>query len=289
MAQTMQLVFFLYLLASVKATDVFRMVNSSVQLDVQKEVPDDSYVGWTFNTNKNIVWNRGTLTKNYKDRAEFNEKTFRLTLKNLQKSDSGLYAADAENEDSTTKVAKYQLCVLDPVEKPVLNVSHQQSNVTCNVTFICKTQYFSVTSNCYSDQCNNKTEKESGNFLLLLNIRNDLIVCNHSNPVSWENATMEMKHVKQLCLSKEDKEPPAGPPLNNTVILLISVVTLTVGLGVISIIIYFLYKKYNRTTESDTRVYEEVKNQGAENIYKSLEFTTPQDIYYTVNKNDKIL
>ncbi|KAI5092843.1 SLAM family member 9-like isoform X2 [Silurus meridionalis] len=238
MAQTMQLVFFLYLLASVKATDVFRMVNSSVQLDVQKEVPDDSYVGWTFNTNKNIVWNRGTLTKNYKDRAEFNEKTFRLTLKNLQKNDSGLYAADAENEDSTTKVAKYQLCVLDPVEKPVLNVSHQQSNVTCNVTFICKTQYFSVTSNCYSDQCNNKTEKESGNFLLLLNIRNDLIVCNHSNPVSWENATMEMKHVKQLCPSK---------------------VTLTVGLGVISIIIYFLYKKYNRTTESDTRVYEEVK------------------------------
>ncbi|XP_046732043.1 natural killer cell receptor 2B4-like isoform X2 [Silurus meridionalis] len=333
MAQAMQLVFFLYLLASVEATDVFRLVNSSVQLDVQKQAPKDVSVKWTFNTNRTIVRNIGTLSRNYKDKAGFNTKTFSLTLKNLQKNDSGIYAADAENDDMTTNVAKYQLCVLDPVKKPVLNVSHQESNGTCNVTFICKTQNFSVTSNCYSDQCDNKTEKVSGNFLLSLYIRNDFIICNHSNPVSWETATMEMEHVRQLCLSKGDKEPPAGPPLNNPVILLISVVTLTVGLGFISIIIYFLYKKYSRTTESDTRVYKEVKegnelqtieesekletagtvycnvrkpsetydestvrtanpgnkNQGAENIYKSLEFTTPQDIYYTVNKNDKIL
>ncbi|KAI5092842.1 SLAM family member 9-like isoform X2 [Silurus meridionalis] len=279
MAQAMQLVFFLYLLASVEANDVFRLVNSSVQLDVQKEANKDVSVKWTFNTNRTIVRNIGTLSKNYKDKAEFNTKTFSLTLKNLQKSDSGLYAADAENDDITTNVAKYQLYVLDPVKKPVLNVSPQESNGTCNVTFICKTQYFSVTSNCYSDQCDNKTEKESGNFLLLLYIRNDFIVCNHSNPASWENATMEMKHVRQLCLSK---------------------VTLTVGLGVISIIIYFLYKKYSRTT-AGTADYSNgrtpangmravvLKNQGAENIYKSLEFTTPQDIYYTVNKNDQIL
>ncbi|KAF7692569.1 hypothetical protein HF521_010179 [Silurus meridionalis] len=165
---------------------------------------------------------------------------------------------------------------------------------------------------------------------------------------------MEMKHVKQLCLSKEDKEPPAGPPLNNTVILLISVVTLTVGLGFISIIIYFLYKKYSRTTEPDNTVYEAVQggnktetiemsekhenpgtvyctvgmpanacssdestvstelpgnkaadqrgvkhnhsspddtpntNQGAGNNYESVEMTTPQTIYATVNKNGKM-
>ncbi|KAI5628797.1 SLAM family member 9-like isoform X2, partial [Silurus asotus] len=180
----------------------FKLVNSSVQLDVQKEAPKDVSVKWTFNTNRTIVRNIGTLSKNFKDKAEFNTKTFSLTLKNLQKTDSGLYAADAENDDMTTNVAKYQLYVLDPVEKPVLNVSHQQSIGTCTVTFICKTQYFSVTTNCYSDHCDNKTEKESGNFLLLLYIRNDFIVCNHSNPASWENATMEMKHVKQLCLSK---------------------------------------------------------------------------------------
>ncbi|KAI5092444.1 SLAM family member 9-like isoform X2, partial [Silurus meridionalis] len=191
-----------FIFACLTATDVFKLVNSSVQLDIQKEAPKDVSVKWTFNINRTIVRNIGTLSKNYKDKAEFNTKTFSLTLKNLQKNDSGIYAADAENDDITTNVAKYQLCVLDPVEKPVLIVSHQQINGTCNATFICKAQYFSVISNCYNDQCDNKTEKESGNFLLSVYSRNGSIVCNHSNPVSWETATVEIKHVIQLCLSK---------------------------------------------------------------------------------------
>ncbi|KAI5615301.1 SLAM family member 9-like isoform X2, partial [Silurus asotus] len=172
---------------------VFKLVNSSVQLDVQREIPNDTSIKWMYNKSNFIVWNSKPSPKYHKDRVEFNGTTFSLTLNNLQKNDSGSYTAEAENYERRIDVAKYQLFVLDPVKKPVLNVSHQQSNSTCNVTFICKTQYFSVTSNCYSDQCDNKTEKESGNFLLSLYIRNDLIICNHSNPASWENATVEMK------------------------------------------------------------------------------------------------
>ncbi|KAI5092841.1 SLAM family member 9-like isoform X1, partial [Silurus meridionalis] len=191
-----------FIFALPTATDVFKQVNSSVQLDVQKEIPNDSSMKWTFNTSNFIVRNSKISPRYHKDRVEFNGTTFSLTLNNLQKNDSGIYTAEAENYEKRIDVAKYQLYVLDPVEKPVLIVSYQQSNVTCIVTFICKTQYFSATSNCYSDQCDDKTEKVSGNFLLSLYIRNDFIVCNHSNPVSWENATMEMKHVRQLCISK---------------------------------------------------------------------------------------
>lgn len=42
---------------------------------------------------------------------EFNEETFSLTLKNLQKSDSGIYEAKAVDEQ-TEIVATYQLNVL---------------------------------------------------------------------------------------------------------------------------------------------------------------------------------
>ncbi|MCJ8745041.1 hypothetical protein PDJAM_G00125880 [Pangasius djambal] len=103
----------------------------------------------------------------YKDRVEFNEETHSLTLKNLQKSDSGLY--EAESIDAKKEiVATYQLYVLDPVEKPVLNVTPQRSNDACNVTLTCGAQKLSITSRCYNDNCDNKEEKTAGDAFLSL-------------------------------------------------------------------------------------------------------------------------
>ncbi|KAK2868482.1 hypothetical protein Q7C36_000353 [Tachysurus vachellii] len=96
------------------------------------------------------------------------------------------------------------VCISDPVEKPVLTAS-LQSNDTCNVTLTCEAQNLSVTSHCYNDNCDMMEKKTSGHTLLSLSlyVSNNFIICNHSNPVSWKNTTIEIKHVKHLC-------PPEG-------------------------------------------------------------------------------
>ncbi|XP_060761309.1 SLAM family member 9-like isoform X3 [Neoarius graeffei] len=206
MAVMMQLVSFLSLFVSITVSDgIFKLVNSSVQLDVQTKDYEFTDFTWSFNKSKNIVKcykNSPSIAfTDYKNRVEVNEKTQSLTLKNLQKTDSGLYEAVASGEQNRI-VAEYQLTVLDPVEKPVHNVSPQQSNGICNVTLSCEAQKLSVTAHCYSDRCDMKVKEKAvdGFHSLSLYVSNSFIICNHSNPVSWKNTTMEM-NVKQFCPS----------------------------------------------------------------------------------------
>ncbi|XP_034170489.2 uncharacterized protein LOC113533470 [Pangasianodon hypophthalmus] len=206
MAVVMQLVFFLFILVSITASqNVFKLINSSVQLDVQTKGYQFLDFTWTFNKSNNIVKHYknspSIVFPDYEERVELNEKTHSLTLKNLQKNDNGLYAATAAFTQNL-KVAEYQLYVLDPVEKPVLNVSPQQSNDACIVTLTCEAQKLSITSHCYSDNCDMKEEKMARDAFLSLSlyVSNSFIICNHSNPVSWKYTAVEMQHVKQLCL-----------------------------------------------------------------------------------------
>ncbi|KAI4901606.1 hypothetical protein NFI96_027815, partial [Prochilodus magdalenae] len=89
----------------------------------------------------------------YEDRVEFNERTYSLTLKNLQKNDSGLYEARASNHKATV-VTQYNLSVLDPVEDPVL--THQIIRDTCNITLTCRGHDLSINSSCYNETCEEK-------------------------------------------------------------------------------------------------------------------------------------
>ncbi|XP_026999092.2 SLAM family member 9-like [Tachysurus fulvidraco] len=203
----MQLVFFLYMLVPITVCDVFKLVNSSVQLDIQEHLDKSFFfLFWIFNTSNYIVRyienSQTRVSERYKERMKFNEETYSLTLKNLQKSDSGIYEAKAVGDDSVI-VAMYQLKVLDPVQKPDLTAS-LQSNDNCNVTFTCEAQKLSVTSHCYNDNCDMKEKKTSGDMFpfLSLYVSNNFIICNHSNPVSWKNTTMEIKHVKDVCPSE---------------------------------------------------------------------------------------
>ncbi|KAK2868483.1 hypothetical protein Q7C36_000354 [Tachysurus vachellii] len=160
MALVMQLDFFLSVLVSVTVCDdVFKLVNSSVQLDILKKETVSEDIDWTFKPKTLIVRYNGNppsrVYGSYKERVEFNEETYSLTLMNLQKSDSGIYEAEVAGETKDV-VAKYQLHVLDPVEKPVLTAS-LQSNDFCNVTLTCEAQKLSVTSHCYNDNCGGST------------------------------------------------------------------------------------------------------------------------------------
>ncbi|XP_058273993.1 CD48 antigen-like isoform X2 [Hemibagrus wyckioides] len=258
-------------------SDVFKLVNSSVKLVMQKKVEKFYDIGWIFNTENNIVRYNGNppskVFGSYKDKVEFNEETYSLTLKNVQKNDSGIYEAKAIDEQTVT-VATYQLYVLDLVEKPVLSDSLQQSNDTCNVTLTCEAQKLSVTSHCYNNNCDLRKKKTSGDMFLSLSLHvsNSFIICNHSNPLSWKNTIMEMKHVKQLCPDK--------------------------GISTIIIIIFFIIiccqrkrrtkvncqnKKNDASSDVFNMVYEEIEpmNKGG-NKAQSENHAAADSVYCTV-------
>uniref|UniRef100_A0A3B1J999 Immunoglobulin subtype domain-containing protein n=1 Tax=Astyanax mexicanus TaxID=7994 RepID=A0A3B1J999_ASTMX len=168
--------------------------DGSVQLDVQIKEQTFTVLLWKHNYENIIIRyyaDDKTFKKYnpYKDRVEFNEETYSLTLNNLQKTDSGRYEAIIPGQKETT-VAQYDLSVLDPVEAPVLTL--YKSADSCNSTLTCRGHDLSINSTCYKETCEEKEVTSPGGVALFLSIKdNGVIICNHSNPVSWkqENIT----------------------------------------------------------------------------------------------------
>ncbi|XP_036417153.1 SLAM family member 5-like isoform X2 [Colossoma macropomum] len=213
MAMILQLIVSLCTLISItESSDVFRSVGSSVQLDIQHPVPKFDELIWVFNRVNNVLkyyseFKKTKQTPGYEGRVEFNEETYSLTLKNLQKTDSGLYEAKASG-DEVTVVAEYRLSVLDPVEAPVLNL--QLSNDTCNITLTCRGHDLSINSSCYKETCEEKEVTSPGGVTLSLSVSGSTIICNHSNPVSWKTDVLEMKELERLCADEGSVSPSAG-------------------------------------------------------------------------------
>uniref|UniRef100_A0A8C1QRS8 Immunoglobulin V-set domain-containing protein n=1 Tax=Cyprinus carpio TaxID=7962 RepID=A0A8C1QRS8_CYPCA len=142
---------------------VFVRTGASVQLDIQtQQLPE--------------------LHSSYKDRVDFNNKTFSLTLKNIQKTDSGLYTARTSGE-SENNIVTYRAPI------------HLR---------------------CYEE----------------------LIICNHSNPVSWKEDRI---NITQLCFNKENdsKNIQTGSSLLGPVVGLVAVCILIC----LSVFLYCKYKK----------------------------------------------
>ncbi|KAI4871889.1 hypothetical protein NFI96_029738, partial [Prochilodus magdalenae] len=213
------------------SSDVFRPVGDSVQLDIQHPVPEFHDLLWIFNrTNVVLKYNKEErqtkLYPAYKDRVEFNEGTYSLTLKNLQKTDSGLYEANTSNS-RLTAVAQHSLSVLDPVEAPVLS----QSSDTCSITLTCRGYFLSIRSSCYKDTCEEKEVTSPGGVTLSLSVRGSSIICNYSNPASWKEALLEMGELAQLCANGGSKKP-TGPKTDLTAlsgIVLVFVLTAAIA------------------------------------------------------------
>ncbi|KAI4897821.1 hypothetical protein NFI96_018837, partial [Prochilodus magdalenae] len=195
------------------SSDVFGLVGSYVKLDIQPPVSEFRRLSWMFNSTDFVLEfnkrdNKVDLFPHYEDRVEFSNRTYSLTLKNLQKTDSGLYEARASNLKDTV-VAVYRLSVLDPVEAPVL--TYQVIGDTCNITLTCRGHDLSISSSCYNETCEEKNETSPGGVTLSLSVRGSSIICNQSNPVSWKNKTLEMGELKRHCADGgEDKPIPIG-------------------------------------------------------------------------------
>ncbi|XP_066514433.1 SLAM family member 7-like [Hoplias malabaricus] len=215
MALMLQLIFTLFTLSSsTESSDVFVSVGDSVQLHTQESLPQFKTFLWKFNKTDNVLRYYKLQgihiiepSASYKDRVELNNETYSLTLKNLQKTDSGLYEAIAGG-DKDTVVAAYTLSVLDSVEAPVL--IYQLNKETCNITVSCRTHHLSVNSSCDEETCDERKETAVGLVSLSLFVSNSVIICNHSNPVSWKRDVLEMEKLKQDCANEDSVSPSAG-------------------------------------------------------------------------------
>ncbi|XP_028832036.1 T-lymphocyte surface antigen Ly-9-like [Denticeps clupeoides] len=181
--------------ASSAGQSVVKLEGDSVTLNTQRPAETGiTLLIWSFNMETDIViyFIRDDILEikdNYKDKVLFNKATFSLLVKNLQKNDSGIYTAEGSGSQV---LAKYSLSVLEPVEAPVLTlVTYWSTSDSCNVTVSCTGGDRSLMSSCDSSFCTPEGGA-STDSTLSLSVRDDIIVCNHSNPVSWKKQTIEM-------------------------------------------------------------------------------------------------
>ncbi|XP_048019856.1 CD48 antigen-like [Megalobrama amblycephala] len=178
---------------------VFVQKGDSVQLDIQtQDLPEFDDLSWKNNKSENIIkYIHASKTvrphSSYKDRVDFNNKTLSLTLKNMQKTDSGLYTARTSGE-TDNNIVTYRVSVIDAVEAPVLTInSNWSSSDPCS--FTCKGSNIIISSIYNSSSCAPE-EVTSSDYTLRLNCSGDYIMCIYSNPVSWNT---EIKKVNEFC------------------------------------------------------------------------------------------
>ncbi|XP_077078385.1 CD48 antigen-like [Siphateles boraxobius] len=184
---------------------VFVKTGDSVQLDIQtQKLPEFDLLSWRNDKSENIVkYISGTKEvkrhSSYKDRVDFNDETFSLTLKNMQKTDSGLYTAKTSGE-SEINIVTHRVSVIDAVEDPVLTVNSNSSSDSCTVNFTCRAHDLMINSSYQNNSCF-PGEVTSQINTLFLHCSEESIICNHSNPVSWKKDRI---NITQLCVNNKE-------------------------------------------------------------------------------------
>ncbi|XP_057188904.1 natural killer cell receptor 2B4-like isoform X1 [Triplophysa rosa] len=270
---------------------VFVQTGASAQLDIQREkLPAEfNEFNW-INENikeKDIIVIYTSATKqaqphpSYKDRMDFNNETFSLTLKNMQKNDSGVYTAITRNFKEKV-IAKHRVSVIDAVKAPVLTVnsiwsSAQPCNFTCtadNLTII----------NYYNSSCSEDV-KSSGIYNLSLKCTDDFIICNHSNRVSWKNDTNTLQ---QLCDVNLEKITSGASVLLHWLIPLICI-----SLGLLGVVGFCFYKNKKvcllNAQHRESTVYAEVEEYKLQNSLEMKGSANAHTMYEPAEKEPDVI
>ncbi|XP_067219913.1 CD48 antigen-like [Chanodichthys erythropterus] len=241
---------------------VFVQPGDSVQLDIQKHKLTEFYtLSWKNDKSQNIVvYIHGTKAVNphssYKDRVDFNNENFSLTLKNMQKTDSGLYTAKTSGE-SEEIIVTYRVSVIDAVEAPVLTVnSNWSSSDSCTVNFTCSAQNLMINSSYQNNRCSPEEVTSHEIYTLILYCSEESIICNHSNPVSSKKDRIE---IKPLCVNIKDNNPHNNQTNQNQTLPIWPFILLGVCLLAAAIFLYCKCKK--GVQEADNTVYAQVEAQ----------------------------
>uniref|UniRef100_A0A3Q2NXX5 Uncharacterized protein n=1 Tax=Fundulus heteroclitus TaxID=8078 RepID=A0A3Q2NXX5_FUNHE len=131
-------------------------------------------------------------------------KKYNVKLKNLQKSDSGIYTAKTV-APTEQKLSEYNVTVQDPVSQPYLYIdSVSSTSSSCNFTAICSTEDSSIRSSircdnkiCHQDEGKRSVVTQSGASLHMF-LSHSSIICNSSNQVSWSEKIVEIQQNVQI-------------------------------------------------------------------------------------------
>ncbi|XP_076149984.1 uncharacterized protein LOC143133912 isoform X2 [Alosa pseudoharengus] len=187
---------------------VFALEGNSVTLTMKGNYHlDVDEAHWILNRTCNVVKyyphselisRQLVVLESYKGRVEFDNTTFSLELKNLQKNDSGQYQGQIKLNDTDVNdnVVEYRLSIVEQVSAPNLTVERVlSSGDLCNMTVTCRAGDLSLTSTCNSSTCTQAEQSmvpEYGSSNLAIFIRDGVFICNHSNPLNWSNATVTL-------------------------------------------------------------------------------------------------
>ncbi|KAI4809253.1 hypothetical protein KUCAC02_018159 [Chaenocephalus aceratus] len=196
-------------------TPVFVLKGEDLHLNVTKAVVlgDFDLFFWKCNESSIVRFNSKDkkVSANYTGRVEFPGNNYSVKLKNLQEADSGVYSAEVTKE-SIEEVAKYNVKVQDrasPVNLTVVNSSVSENSSSCSFTATCSSQdsHINSTFSCDTGTCSQEGGERSEGIpdtFLQVHQSNGLIICNHSNHVSWTNDT---KIIKDVCPKHFDPPP----------------------------------------------------------------------------------
>ncbi|KAK7163645.1 hypothetical protein R3I93_007637 [Phoxinus phoxinus] len=237
---------------------VFVKTGDSVQLDTEQtqKLPEFDDLFWRNDTSdivKYISGKKVLVYPSFKDRVDFNAESFSLTLKNMQKTDSGLYTAKTTLNVDTITVT-YRVSVIDAVDSPVLTENtHWSSSDSCTVNFTCRAHDLTINSSYPNNSCSPE-EVTSQNNTLILHCSEESIICNHSNTVSWK---IDRINITQLCVKGNDK---TNLPLQTWKYILVAVLVV-LAVAVVCLLAFAVYrwKCKKGAQEADSTVYAQVE------------------------------
>ncbi|KAM4556268.1 uncharacterized protein V3H82_016151 isoform 1-T1 [Fundulus diaphanus] len=204
------LVFTLQIQGSTSVNHVFVQTGKDLILNLtEAEIPPNSTLWlWQFNGNSLVTFSPPsppTVEETHTE-TEVLEKKYNVKLKNLHKSDSGIYTARSVLPEDK-KLSEYNVTVQDPVSPVDLTVTLTSSTSSSIFTVTCRAGNSSISSTL---RCENQTCGESrgvttsGSSLHIYQLEKS-IICNHSNQVSWSKST---KKIQDLCTTQAVNTAP---------------------------------------------------------------------------------
>ncbi|XP_028327876.1 uncharacterized protein LOC114478793 isoform X2 [Gouania willdenowi] len=202
-----------------------------------------------------------TITTTYKHRAELKEN-WSVLVKNLKLSDSGTYRGLWNGDDKEHILAEYIVIVQEPVSPVSLTVLSNSSDCIVNTSCSPKDSDTSIIFTCDVKNCTQRSEvKLSGSIVVF--VRQDHIICNYSNQVSWEQDKVD---ISAYCGERSKSHPSGG--VHTTAIALGTVICVCVLLAVL---IYHLWKRKRMNKEKTASSVPRENNLGQTTHQNSAE------------------
>uniref|UniRef100_A0A8C5AP97 Immunoglobulin subtype domain-containing protein n=1 Tax=Gadus morhua TaxID=8049 RepID=A0A8C5AP97_GADMO len=281
---------------------VFLLKGKDLFMEINTQKPNGLFL-WRFKPKKIVRHDSDGRTRFFDKRAKLSTENYSLQIENLRLNDSGNYQAVDMGGEEEKVIAEYNVTVQERVSPVVLKgLSGSPSRESCNVTVTCSTLSYSLNSTftCTNQTCSgdggDTAEVMTPDVLLQLYLSNGLnAICNHSNKVSWSNATME---IKPLCF-EDDVIPHIDHHQRKKIIIISSCLVCFIILGCILVALYKRRKNNKRNINSRGSDDRSPNGDQSPTVYSMLgpssiplepippQTAAPEGIYAQVDKHGR--